>query len=394
MTFPPSSLYTVDKRLMRTGLNKVPDGCDSFKTGDFPEKNSTMYYSFNKLITMALAITLLAACQKDNSTDPNNPMPGDNLYPTGWNGLDENVGEVPMTSHFGFGTGNIPDKYDLTDYLPPIGDQGQYGTCVSWAVGYNVKTAISAIEKGLNSQALTDPTNQFSPKDLHYSIPDDDKNANCGGTSFKVALQQIQDRGIARMSTVPYTNLGNCSQNGLQSDWTQDAANNKIEYWRRIEASPESIKQNIAKNIPVIMGAKLADNFMSWNSDAVLTSNSSFDNVGIHSYHALAIVGYDDSKGPNGAFRVVNSWSERWGDTGFIWIDYNFLVNEFVVPFNGGKPLFIAANQEGEERTDPPNNDPPVTSGVDLAAWVFEDYSTAQTSGIPLKGELYSITTI
>src|SRR5690625_6030951 len=93
---------------------------------------------------------------------------------------------------------------------------------------------------------------------------------------------------------------------------------------------------------------------MSWNSDAILTSNTSFDNVGIHAYHAMAIVGYDDSKGPGGAFRIVNSWGKYWGDRGFIWVDYQFFLNEFC-DFDGQKPLYIVAIQEGELPDEPPD---------------------------------------
>ena len=33
----------------------------------------------------------------------------------------------------------LPSAVDFTDKFPPIGDQGQYGTCVAWAAGYNLK---------------------------------------------------------------------------------------------------------------------------------------------------------------------------------------------------------------------------------------------------------------
>lgn len=336
------------------------------------------------MLALSIAMWTMTGCQKDSSTDPdpNNPNNPGTQYSLGWFGLDEKPDEIPMTTYFGFGTGNLPDKYDLTQYLPPVGDQGSYGTCVAWAVSYNVKTAINAIDKQLSTEQLRDPSNQFSPKDLFVSIPDNQKGPDCNGTNFSPALDQLQSRGVATMATVPYTNLGSCSQSQMQQSWTSEAANNKIQYWRRIEKSVDAVKQNIAKNIPVIFGAKLADNFMTWNSDAVLSSNSSYDNVGIHAYHAMAIVGYDDSKGANGAFKVINSWGEGWGNRGFIWIDYNFMVNEFLDNLNGTS-MFIATNQEGEESNDPPNNNPTTTEGVDLAAWVFEDFSTEATSGDP-----------
>ncbi|MCH7472751.1 C1 family peptidase, partial [bacterium] len=38
--------------------------------------------------------------------------------------------------------------------------------------------------------------------------------------------------------------------------------------------------------------------------------------------HAMCIVGYNDSIGATGAFKVRNSWGLNWGDDGYCWISY------------------------------------------------------------------------
>lgn len=48
-----------------------------------------------------------------------------------------------------------------------------------------------------------------------------------------------------------------------------------------------------------------------------------------HGRHAMCLIGYDDDKGDNGAFRVVNSWGTNWGDNGFFWVDYKFFADKF-----------------------------------------------------------------
>ena len=274
----------------------------------------------------------------------------------------------------------VPSSYDITDKFPPIGDQNPYGTCVAWAVGYNAKTALSGMQRNLTPSELASPRNQFSPKDLFFALPDNHKGAECNGTNFEFALDLLQNRGIATMATVPYTNLGQCFNAEVAPEWTSEAANYKIKYWRKVDGNVNAIKENIANNVPVILGAKLADNFMNWNSDDVMTSHSSFAQVGIHAYHAMVIAGYDDNKGPNGAFRVINSWGESWGDFGYIWIDYNFLINEFGITGDGQNSLFVMANQDGEV-APPDDNNNPSAQGVDMASWVFADYSTAEWTG-------------
>jgi len=340
-----------------------------------------------KLFTLLSFILILASCGSDNDPDiDNDPGDQETEYSLGWFG-DDKIDKVPTSTNFGFGNTDLPVSYDILDKFPPIGDQGAYGTCVAWAVGYNAKTALSAMSRGLSQSDLSSPQNQFSPKDLFTALPDSQKGTACGGTNFESALNLLQERGVATMASVPYSNLGQCFNSATDPSWTSEAANYKIKYWRKIEGTALSIKQNVANNIPVILGARLADNFMSWNSDDVISSHTTFVQQGLHAYHAMVIAGYDDTKGPNGAFRVINSWGEKWGDFGFIWIDYNFLITEFGVNSTGENSLFIAANQDGE--ITPPNDDPtPSATGVDLASWVFNDYSTYDWSGISNEREI------
>ncbi|MEL6863122.1 MAG: C1 family peptidase [Bacteroidota bacterium] len=339
--------------------------------------HSTLYF-----LLFMMGIAFIPACDKDEDIEPDTNSGGNNdtEYLLGWSGEDD-LDEVPASTNFGFGTGSLPSRVDLVPHFPPIGNQGQYATCVSWAVAYNVKTAISGMRQGLSTSDLAASSNQFSPKDLFLAIPDHQKGPNCGGTNFANALEVLQDRGVASMRSVPYDRLGNCSQSNLQSSWTNEASQHKIKYWRKIEASVQSIKQNLANNVPIILGAKLADNFMSWNSDNVISSSTSYNNVGQHAYHAMVIAGYDDNKGPNGAFKVINSWGEFWGDRGYIWVDYDFMIREFCTGINNAdKPLFIAADEEGS--VSPPDDPSPNVSGVDLAPWIFSDYSSFSNSGI------------
>ena len=322
-----------------------------------------MKISITNILLMALALTIMS-CQKDSGVSDIDINPNEDLpYGLGADGNEDNS-NVPSNIYLGNGT--LPGSHDLTQYAPPIGDQGNYGTCVAWALGYNLKTMLEAIDKNYSSQDLNESGKQFSAKDLFLSIPNSQKGANCEGTQLYYALDVIQDRGIATMSTAPYQNLGDCSQ-AAPSNWANEASNYKIQSYRKINITVDEIKQNIANNRPVGFGAKLGDNFFTWKSDDVITGHTSFDRTGIHSYHAMAVVGYDDNKGPNGAFRIVNSWGDDWGDFGFIWIDYNFFCyGDF------GYTAYVATNASSDVDPNDPT-DPTSEGNVDLVPWGLSD---------------------
>lgn len=334
-----------------------------------------MKHSFS--IAIALVV-LFSSCKKDDDNNNNNNNNNNLDYALGWFGSD-NTGTIPVSvnSSTFFSTGQTPPtSFNLVPKFPPIGDQGQYGTCVAWAVGYNYKTALEGADKGWDAAQLAQTNNQLSPKDLFTAIDDSKKGADCNGTNFTDALDLVLQRGIATMQTVPYTNLGGCQKSTLDAAWTAEAAGHKIGNYRKIDVNANTIKSYVSNNTAVIFGCKLGDNFMTWNSDEVITGHSGFDNTGIHAYHAMVIAGYDDSKGPNGAFRVINSWGPNWGDAGYIWVDYNFFVNG---DFCFGGNCYVASN--GQSDNNPPDVNPTIDGSVDLATWAFFDYSTYDTTG-------------
>lgn len=222
---------------------------------------------------------------------------------------------------------SLADKVSLEAFFPPIGDQGEYGTCVAWSVGYNLKTALNAIDNHWTQAQLADPANQTSPKDLWMGIPLDKKGPSCRGTGFAAAFNVLMNEGVSNMARVPYKQLGNC-QGSIEGDTT-----NRIVSYNHVVSSTdgkptvEQLKAYLHDTIPLAFSAKLGYAFKEWNSDRTLRQDNYLMRGDEHAYHAMVLVGYDDSRQ---AFRVRNSWGEDWGDHGSIWIDYTFFIDQFL----------------------------------------------------------------
>ena len=314
----------------------------------------------NKLLIFFLLISFSLFTFQSCSLFNGNPDM-DNL---GWIGNEEDTEHIEDDISFGdFGDGDLPASVDLLNYFPSIGNQGSYGTCVAWACGYNFRTFLDA--KSGNYTSFSD-ANTFSAKDLFWAIENADKGADCNGTGFEHAFDVMVSRGIATQSVVPYDNLGDCSSSP-ESGWTTNANEHKISSYREIEVDVNTIKTYLAQGRAVVFGAKLGDEFMDCNSDEVLDFQT-YGYTGPHAYHAMILGGYDDSKGPNGAFKVVNSWGTSWGDNGYIWVDQNFFcTDDFCFCAFVGTNTQEDPDGDGDGQTDDPN------SGLDLMAWELND---------------------
>jgi len=323
----------------------------------------------NLLPLFLLVALATSACKKSGTDDPNEVPNTDTNFSFGW-AKTENDATIPNDLQF-FG-GNLPAKVDLTPFMPPVGDQGQTGTCVAWAVGYYTRTAMNAIQRQLSPGQIASTAQQFSPKDLFWSIPNAQKSADCNGTHFQYAFDMVQKRGVATLATVPFANLGDCS-NQPANAWTQEAANFKIKSYRDLPVNLTAIKEKLAEGRPVVFGAIVTGAFMGWKGSGTMGSNilDGSERGG----HAMTIVGYDDAKK---AFRIVNSWGQGWGDRGFAWASYDLMTNpQFVKYCFVGYP---DATVNPIDPIDPVNNTgdydlalPACTDNDDPDGWELQD---------------------
>jgi len=338
---------------------------------------------------------LLASCGEHSlidfltCTDTDCPFDGDSpVARTGWLANRENLNNIPQDiSVSNASSGSLPSSVTLENRFPPIGNQGQYGTCVAWAAGYNLKTALNAIENGWSSTELARTVNQTSPKDLWFIIDNSQKNANCNGTNFESALDALIAKGAENLSTVPYTGMGNCS--GTSSG----NANNKLSNYRKIAynyalagssgasgLTKENIKGYLAQGRPILFGAKLGDRFMRWNSSSIISSDTYNDPNMQHAYHAMVLVGYDDSKE---AFKVRNSWGDTWGDRGSIWVDYDFFLRNFMFV------AFVAQNPPTQVRDEVSQDQ--LLTGYDLLASSATDVPNPEGASLRARKFRYEV---
>ena len=232
-------------------------------------------------------------------------------------------------------TTSLPSSVDVSALMPPVGDQGLLGSCVAWSVGYYGKTYEVRREKGWD-QTLN--THIFSPTFMYNQI----NNGVDSGAQISNAAKMLINNGCATLSDCP------TSSNYYQLP-TETAFNNALNYR---SADAYSI------NTTSIGGINALREILAAGKVATIGINiySNFDNISSYNYvycannrsgsnrggHAVTLVGYNDSLvtvDGYGAFKFVNSWGTGWGISGYAWISYKALMDNYI-----GQGIAITVN--------------------------------------------------
>ena len=81
----------------------------------------------------------------------------------------------------------------------------------------------------------------------------------------------------------------------------------------------EELKQALVDHGPLVASVNVTPAFKAYKG-GVFRDDSPLPDP--PAGHAVVIVGWDDAKGKGGCWRIENSWSERWGELGFMWIEH------------------------------------------------------------------------
>ncbi len=219
---------------------------------------------------------------------------------------------------------NPPPSVDHSPYMPPVGDQGNQGSCVAWATAYYYKTYQEWLEHGWS---VADSEHQFSPAFMYNQVNGGVDN----GMWWSDALKLLIDHGCCSIADFPYDDSN-------FTDWASETAyynailfrcqeGHWVDIW--YDHHITAVKQHIADGDNVVIGIWCWDNFIYINNfDTVFCVADVYGTM--WGGHGVCVVGYDDDKMTNdgpGAFRIVNSWGTDWGNQGYFWMSYEAVKN-------------------------------------------------------------------
>jgi len=221
--------------------------------------------------------------------------------------------------------------------LPPVMNQGGIGSCMATSTGYCAGTYTAARHpNGGRKWSTTLPANQVSAAWLYSYVHTNGHASKCPGPSGpQVFAQELVVTGSPSNKQVPYQ--GTCPYiNGLdRNDPGPDPQRLLIGSYKafsnilnRKAAYLDQFRALLRSGYAIQFGGRTAKGYFHpvLTKGVFVASNGFFKGA-----HGQVIVGFDDSKGPNGAFLVQNSWGPKWnagakgdpGHNGRIWYDYD-----------------------------------------------------------------------
>ena len=260
-------------------------------------------------------------------------------------------------------------RVDLSDHFPAVRDQGRLGSCAAFAtanlVSYNVAVDNDAdvvmspaflwtvrnpkpgtkemfnrlTTYGISSELQTPYGLPFVTNNSAFCSTNS-ADPGCWDPPTQSAIDQAVDYrvpagAISRVGCFSLYSDGKNPWCRVKDRWlTNNHRNNEIKAWLDggypLYFSVEACKlAESGKQSPYI-----------WGKDQTKGCSRMEHEFG----HAVVIVGYDDDKGKHGAFKILNSWGNKWGESGYGWVGYDiglsFTKQAYVIyPYNPIKPV-------------------------------------------------------
>ena len=208
----------------------------------------------------------------------------------------------------------IPSSVDLRNHMPPIGNQGQLGSCTAWA-------STAAYRYELDRLGLPD----FEPSELaHYywTRSLEGTTRSDAGASIRDAVKTLAKVGVVEQSAWPY-DVAMFSKAPPASVKRSAKRHIALQY-QAVMQSFTALQSALAAGLPVVVGISVYASFETPQVERTGDVPMPLHREQLLGGHAVVVVGYDNA---TAKWLVRNSWGPSWGMAGYFHLPYAYLTN-------------------------------------------------------------------
>jgi len=222
----------------------------------------------------------------------------------------------------------FPASADLTPYAVPVGDQGQVGSCVTWAIDYAM-TGLYASEQGRSNT-------QFAPMYVYSQIQAqthrNDEGANPSEAYNITRTQGVDTEADYRQGSFNWRTLPTAAQRANAAyaktgGFADLYANNGYSGSPFGANAKAAVETAVSQGRPVALSMAVLEPFFGLSPQhpwLLAGSSPGATDADVYGYHEVLIVGYD-ARG----IKIQNSWGTGWGAGGFGYIEWGYLARTY-----------------------------------------------------------------
>ena len=214
----------------------------------------------------------------------------------------------------------LPTKIDLRKDMSPVRNQGNFGSCTSFAT------------MGLQEYLLKKQNRyvQQAPAfNWYQSRRQTGSKGIDNGVPTEFAVKMLDAYGSLPESDMPYLSAAKQKDEKLRlgfltqqptGEMTAKAKKNRIVTGYKTVTTLSAVKKSLSDGMPVVLAMRVFSSMGSTPKSGLLPMPTNKDTF--QGGHAVLAVGYDNAK------RVVivrNSWGSDWADGGYFYMPYEYL---------------------------------------------------------------------